>query len=154
MGASVFRFSRLLWNRCSSVIVAAIVCALSGAASSASQNLFLNCVLKSQSGEYRRYALHVEIPFFGPTSVTWVGINPHDLKVVRFDDTMIIANVDVRLAGWPDKADQMEFRLNRLTGQAEVSFLQKPSAKDGFPGLWVMTDFTETGSCEKSERAF
>src|SRR5262249_46720053 len=135
--------------------ITTIACALAVAPASASQNLYLLCVLKNQTGEDRRYALHVEIPnFFGAARVTWVGSNSFDLKVERVDDTMIIADLDGRLAGWPDKADKMEFRLNRLTGEAEVSFLQKPSATDPWPGLAVMTDFTEEGSCSKSELAF
>jgi hypothetical protein len=71
-----------------------------------------------------------------PTPIP-IGAEPaatHDLRIVRFDNTMIIADLDQRLSGWPDKADSMEFRLNRLTGDAEINYLQKPKDTDPVPG--------------------
>jgi hypothetical protein len=67
---------------------------------------------------------------------------------------MIIADLDQRLSGWPDKADSMEFRLNRLTGDAEINYLQKPKDTDPVPGWLIMNEFSAKGSCSKSERVF
>ena len=115
----------------------------------------LACNMAGPSSGPQRYAFHIKIPkFFGQPHVAWVGTNTHDLRIVRSDDTMIIADLDQRLAGWPDKADAMEFRFGRITGDAEINYLQKPAETDQWPGWLVMEDFSERGKCSKLERAF
>ena len=124
----------------------------------ASENFNLRCDLLSGSGETHHYAFRIEIPnYFGNSRVTWVGDNTHDLKVVRLDDTVIIANLEEKVRGWPDKAIKQFFRLNRITGAAEMNYLRNlepsdPKVPEGV--LPVMGAFTETGTCSKAERAF
>jgi hypothetical protein len=74
--------------------------------------------------------------------------------VERFDDTTINASLDTKLGGWPDEANLMQFRLNRITGGAELDYLQKPTKTDPWPGFLVMEAFSERGTCSRSERAF
>ena len=134
----------------------------------ASQSLYLRCKLVASSGVAHEYVLRVEVPdYFGVAHVTLVGTNTSELKVVRFDDTLIIADLDQRMLGdkikfklndgvdWPDKANAMEFRLNRITGGAELNYLQKqPTTEMKNEWSLVMEGFSEKGSCSKSDRAF
>jgi hypothetical protein len=141
-------------------VIAAIVLAVSlflasrSVASPLSDSFNLACTFAGPL-DHGRYAFRVTVPkFFGQPQVVWVGSNTLDLRIVRFDDTTIIADLDQQLNGWPDKADAMEFRLNRITGDAEIDYLQKPKATDQFPGWLVMGEFSARGSCSKSEGAF
>ena len=118
----------------------------------------LQCTLSANTG-IRSYALRVELPsVFGSARVQWVGVNTHDLRVIRFDDTSIIADISDKLAGWPDKADAMSFRLNRISGAAEVNYLQSPretNPKDPWSfAQTVLTEFSEIGNCAKTAQAF
>ena len=122
---------------------------------SASDTFNLQCALASPSSGSQRYAFHIEIPkFLGKPRVVWVGINTHDLMIVRSDDTVIIVELDQRLSGWPDKADLMQFQFHRITGDAEMYYLQKPTETDRWPAWLVLEDFSKKGTCSKSERAF
>jgi hypothetical protein len=124
-------------------------------AASLSDSFNLACALARPSAAPQRYAFHIKIPkFFGTPQVVWAGTNTYDLRIVRFDDTMIIADLDQQLSGWPDKADSMSFRFNRVTGDAEMNYLQKPKETDQWPGWPIMQDFSEVGHCSKSERVF
>lgn len=119
----------------------------------------LQCSLLIGSGETHHYAFRVETSsYFGKAHVTLVGVNTHDLRIVRLDDTVIIADQEEKLGGCPDNAILQSFRLNRITGTAEVNYLRNvaptdlPKPPEGF--LPVMDAFTEKGSCSKTERAF
>jgi hypothetical protein len=118
----------------------------------------LQCVLSGPRGK-SDYVLHLEVPkYFGSPRIKWVGTNTHDLRVVVFDETRIIADVDKALSGFPDKADAMSFRINRISGAVEVNYLRNPTETDPKPPKpsyqLVMDEFSESGTCTKSERAF
>ncbi|WP_316174698.1 MULTISPECIES: hypothetical protein [unclassified Bradyrhizobium] len=105
------------------------------------------------------YALHIEAPkYLGSPRIQWVGKNAHDLQVVVFNETTIIADVNTRLSNFPDNAEAMSFRINRITGAFEVDFLRSPTTLDGKPPFGgarlVMTEFSEIGKCSKVEREF
>jgi hypothetical protein len=135
------------------MFIATIALACAASLAYAAESFHLRCALSAASGEQHDYAFRIEIPtLFGASRVTWVGINTHNLDVVRLDETMIIANLGTRLARWPDGADMMQFSLNRLTGHAEVDYLKKPEKGDNF--YPIMQGLTESGSCRKAERAF
>jgi hypothetical protein len=88
---------------------------------------------------------------FEAPHITWVHSGGTvNLKVKRFDETTIYAT----LAGpfyWPDKADSMWFAFNRLAGQIEVEYAEKPNADDF---MAFLTDFSQRGTCTKSRPAF
>jgi hypothetical protein len=120
----------------------------------------LQCNLNGKSGSHR-YAFHLEIPkYFGSSHVTMVGRNTFDLEVVRLDKTKIYATLDQKLSDWPDKADLMSFDFNRVTGDAEIDYLHRPTdaelkeEKDPFPGDLILDDFSKTGTCLKAKPAF
>ena len=92
-----------------------------------------------------------------------VGRNTHDLKVVRFDNAKIYATLDQKLAGWPsDNTELMSFDFNRITGDAEINYLRRPTEAElkedknpPFPGaLLVLSDFSEMGKCVNAKPAF
>jgi hypothetical protein len=59
------------------------------------------------------------------------------------------------LPDWPDEANKMLFRLNRITGDAEVDYLkQQQPTSQGNDWAIVMEGFSQKGTCSKSERAF
>src|SRR5262249_29791847 len=81
----------------------------------------LACNMAGPSSGPQRYAFHIKIPkFFGQPHVAWVGTNTHDLRIVRSDDTMIIADLDQRLvteAGTPVTTAWF-LRMVQRTGKA------------------------------------
>jgi hypothetical protein len=137
---------------------ALIALGAAGFASFASETFNLQCDLTASNGLHR-YAFRVEVPtFIGTARIRWVGVNTHDLDIVRVDETTIIAQLKQKLHGWPEKADVMSFQFNRLSGAGDVSYLQNPPAPDPKDpwslGLPVLTEFSETGKCYKTERVF
>jgi hypothetical protein len=121
---------------------------------------YLHCSLRGPQGAFSYYTLHIEAPkYLGSPRIQWVGTNPHeDLRVVVFDETTIIADVDTRFSNFPDKAEAMSFRINRITGAVEVNYLRNPTNADADPPpsgfRFVMTEFSETGKCTKVQREF
>jgi len=148
-------------------LVAAII-AFTATEASAAENVYLRCPLVGPSGERHNYALVIETPTAGAGRVSLVGTNSKiDMKVVRMDDTLIVANFGLWLgeaphrfrmtdvAGAPKEAEQMQFSLNRITGQTQVDYLQAPKTTPQGQNWSVVLDaFTEKGTCSKSERAF
>ena len=144
------------------IFVAALTSAFVIATATAleSESFNLRCTLTGPSGEHH-YAFHIEIPqHFGAARVTLLvrSTLSFDLKIVHVDDTSILASLDTKMSDWPEAADLKYFRLSRISGDAEVNFLEKPTKEDphqppdGF--LHVMDAFTQKGPCSKSERAF
>ena len=117
----------------------------------------LRCDFVGPTGSRQQLAFHVEIPkFFRAPRITWVGENTHDLTTTRIDDTVIIANLATRLASWPEGADLMSFWFNRITGDAEIKYLHKPTEEDKIPAGYELDldGFSQTGKCLKSEPTF
>ena len=112
-------------------LVAAII-ALTATAASAAENTYLRCSLVGPSGEQHNYALLIETPPLGAGRVSLVGANNKiDMKVVRMDDTQIVAIFGLWLgaphrfrvsdvAGAPKEAERVQFSLNRIIGQTQV----------------------------------
>jgi hypothetical protein len=117
----------------------------------------LQCSLSDKSGAHH-YAFHLEIPkYFGRYHITMVGRHTHDLDVVRLDKTKIYATLDQKLSDWPDKADKMSFDFNRVTGDAQIDYLHRPTDPEhplpaGF--LLILDEFSQTGTCIKAKPAF
>jgi hypothetical protein len=118
----------------------------------------LQCALKGSRG-ITNYQLHVEAPkYVGSPRIEWIAMGTINLRVPVFDDTMIVAYLDRALIGFPEKAEAMTFRINRVTGAVEVNYLRSAATADAPPPppgfQMVMDEFTETGRCTKSARAF
>lgn len=118
----------------------------------------LQCNLSDKSGAHR-YAFHLEIPkYFGRFHITMVGRNAFDLDAVRLDKTKIYATLDQKLSGWPDKADLMSFDFNRVTGEAQIDYLHRPTDAEPAPpfagSMLVLDEFSQTGTCLKAKPAF
>jgi hypothetical protein len=144
------------------MLVAAIAITVIGTAASAAESIYLRCILVGSSGTYN-YTLRID---FGAPRITLIGTNEIDLKVGRLDDALIIATLNSLptvkvewkmsdLPDWPDKADKMQFRLNRITGDAGLDYLkQQQTTPKGNDWAIVMDGFSQKGTCSKSERAF
>ena len=52
--------------------------------------------------------------------------NTHDLRTVIFNETSIVAELDQALSGFPSQADEMSFRMNRISDAVEVNYLRGP----------------------------
>ena len=133
-----------------------------GTAASAAERIYLRCSLVGSSGTYT-YTLRID---FGAPRITLIGSNEIDLKVERLDDALIIATLNPLptvklewkmsdLPDWPDTAAKIQFRLNRITGDAAVDYLrQQQTTRTGVDWAIVMDGLSQKGTCSKSERAF
>ena len=143
-------------NRIGLIFVTLVLLTSETPAALLSESFDLQCAAKGPKG-VSNYTLHVDVPkFVGSPRIKWVGTNTHDLRVVVFDETMIIADVDGALSGFPDQANAMSFRINRITGTVEVNYLSDVKTDTTPPpGFKLLLDqFSETGRCTKLERAF
>ena len=80
------------------------------------------------------------------------------MKVVRLDDTKIILELDEKLSSFPEGTDSVQFGINRITGGAELDYLQKPTEDDLKNKLLegsmlVMSKYSEKGHCAKTQKA-
>jgi len=144
------------------MFVAAIAATVIGTAASAAERIYLRCSLVGSSGTYT-YTLRID---FGAPRITLIGSNEIDLKVERLDDALIIATLNPLptvklewkmsdLPDWPDTAAKIQFRLNRITGDAGVDYLrQQQTTRTGVDWAIVMDGLSQKGTCSKSERAF
>ena len=146
------------------MFVAAI--SIVGTAASAAESIYLRCSLVGSSGTHN-YTLRID---FGGPRITLIGTGEIELKVERLDDAIIIATLNPLpisvpregwkmkmsdLPDWPDKAGKMQFRLNRITGDAGVDYLkQQQTTPQGNDWAIVIEGFSQKGTCSKSERAF
>jgi hypothetical protein len=147
-------------------VVAAIAITVIGTAAAAAERIYLRCSLVGSSGTHN-YALRID---FGAPRITLIGTSETELEVERLDDARIIATVNPLplsepkkgwkmkmsdLPDWPDEANKMLFRLNRITGDAEVDYLkQQQPTSQGNDWAIVMEGLSQKGTCSKSERAF
>ena len=139
--------------------VAAIAATVIGTAASAAERIYLRCSLVGSSGTYT-YTLRID---FGAPRITLIGSNEIDLKVERLDDALIIATlnplptvkVEWKMSDLPDTAAKIQFRLNRITGDAGVDYLKRQqTTSTGVDWAIVMDGLSQKGTCSKSERAF
>ena len=141
---------------------AAIAATVIGTAASAAERIYLRCSLVGSSGTYT-YTLRID---FGAPRITLIGSNEIDLKVERLDDALIIATLNPLptvklewkmsdLPDWPDTAAKIQFRMNRITGDAGVDYLrQQQTTRTEVDWAIVMDGLSQKGTCSKSERAF
>lgn len=133
--------------------------------SSIAKDMFLKCNLKPANGDETEYTFH-----FDPIAkkLHWAEGNI-DLKVIQSSKTIIVATHNFRFhTGF--EYDETDFRLNRITGAAEIDYDRKPTENEtkdcqeklpkpkGKEHTWcedyiVLTQHTENGVCALTERA-
>lgn len=130
---------------------------LAGARAPASaQEIYLACaVIGPQKSDYR-YSFAFDP---GKGTLFWVE-GSQEFKVLRNTSTQLWASHEMRFRDFPH--DSTDFRLNRITGAAEVNYLRKPSPIEvahckqqrswGCEDLIVLTQHAETGSCTVVDR--
>ena len=138
-----------------SLAVFAVLAATS--APSVGQELYLSCSLVGSANQTFRYSFA-----FGEAKATllWVEGN-QELRVVRNTATQLWASHDGKFRKFPH--DATDFRLNRVTGAAEVNYLHRPLPAEvanckkqrswGCEDAFVLAQFSETGRCTAVERA-
>jgi len=120
----------------------------------------LKCELNGDRGN-AEYILQIVPPStFERSRATWVTTNgPFELKIVRFNDTNLVARTDQKMSNWPDNADYMQFDVDRISGRAEVTYARHTSEEEKKKDKWaqfdlVLSAFTERGMCRTISRAF
>src|SRR5262245_5063077 len=98
----------------------------------AAEAISLICDVQSAGGSNDRYVIRIENPpsLLGERKAKLIGTNVHDLKIFKYDEVSMILNLTTRTSSWPDGATIQEFRINRVTGEIEVSFLRPPTEKE------------------------
>ena len=98
---------------------------------------------------------------FNPEKATlfWVE-GTQKFKVIRNTSTQLWASHEMKFRDFPH--DATDFRLNRVTGAAEMNYLRKPSPADitsckkerswGCEAFLVLTEKTENGTCAVVDR--
>lgn len=142
-------------KRLSSALIFSVLTGMSFTASG--RDMYLTCSLTGPEHVVHQYSFA-----FDPEKSTlfWVD-GTQEFKVIRNTSTQLWASHEMKFRDFPH--DATDFRLNRVTGAAEVNYLQKPAAveiaKCKKEGSWgcedflVLTEKVEHGDCQIAERA-
>lgn len=121
-----------------------------------SRETYLACSLVGPGNKPYQYSFA-----FDPEKITlfWVE-GTQEFKVFRNTSTQLWASHEMKFRDFPH--DQTDFRLNRVTGAAEMNYLRKPSATDvanckkernwGCEDFLVLTEKSENGTCAVVDR--
>jgi len=125
--------------------------------SASGQEMYLTCFLTGPENVPHQYSFA-----FDPEKSTlfWVE-GTQKFKVIRNTSTQLWASHEMKFRDFPH--DATDFRLNRVTGAAEMNYLRKPSAADvasckkernwGCEDFLVLTEKSERGTCQVVDRA-
>lgn len=142
-------------NRLSSDLIFLVLAGLSFSASS--REMYLSCSLTGPEIVPYQYSFA-----FNPEKSTlfWVE-GAQKFKVIRNTSTQLWASHEITFRDFPH--DVTDFRLNRVTGAAEMNYLRKPSSADvtsckkernwGCEDFLVLTEKSERGVCQVVDRA-
>lgn len=137
-----------------SVLIFAALASLSSGASS--RELYLSCSLVGPNDQNFQYSFA-----FNPTKETlsWVE-GSQEFKVFRNTSTQLWASHKMKFRDFA--YDQTDFRLNRVTGVAEINYLHKTSGAEvesckkqrswGCDDFLVLTEHSEAGRCTVVDR--
>lgn len=141
-------------NRLLPVLIFSVLAGLSFSASG--REMYLTCSLTGPENTRHQYSFA-----FDPEKSTlfWVE-GTQKFKVVRNTSTQLWASHEMKFRDFPH--DSTDFRLNRVTGTAEMNYLRKPSAGDvasckkernwGCEDFLVLTEKSENGACQVVDR--
>lgn len=117
---------------------------------------YLACSLTDADGKRYQYSFAFDAE---KVALFWVE-GSQKFEVVRDTSTQLWASHEVKFRDFP--YDAMDFRLNRVTGAAEISYLRKPSPVDvasckkernwGCEDFQVLTEKSENGTCTVVDR--
>jgi hypothetical protein len=130
---------------------------LAGLSLSASgREIYLVCSLIGPENTRYQYSFSFDTE---KSTLFWIE-GSQKLKVIRNTSTQLWASHKMKFRDFPH--DETDFRLNRVTGAAEISYLRKPSPADiagcmrernwGCEDLIVLTEKSESGTCKVIDR--
>ncbi|MEP7297773.1 MAG: hypothetical protein ABI702_16435 [Burkholderiales bacterium] len=134
-----------------------IVVSLVAATTQASgRELYLSCSLVGPANQNFEYVFA-----FDPAKGTLLWVEgSQELKVFRNTEAQLWASHEGKFRDFPH--DRSDFRLNRVTGAAEVIYLHKPLPSEvanckksrswGCESYLVLAEFSEIGRCTVVER--
>lgn len=142
-------------NRLSSALIFSVLAGLTFSVSG--REIYLTCSLTGPKNAPYQYSFA-----FDPEKSTLFWIEgTQKFKVIRNTSTQLWASHEMKLRDFPHGAT--DFRLNRMTGAAEMNYLRKPSATDvesckkernwGCEDFSVLTEKSERGTCQVVDRA-
>ena len=138
----------------SSILVFAALAGLSLGASG--REIYLVCSLVGPGSKPYQYSFA-----FDPEKATlfWVE-GTQKFKIIRNTSTQLWGSHEMKVRDFPH--DATDFRLNRVTGTAEMNYLRKPSTADiasckkertwGCEDFLVLTEKAENGTCAVVDR--
>ena len=122
-----------------------------------SKEIYLACSLTDKSNTVYDYSF-----VFNPKKETFFWINgTQNFMVIRNTSSQLWAWQEMKFRNFPH--DRTYFRLNRVSGEAEMSYVRKPSAQEiakckkeqsfGCESFFVLEERSENGRCRLTERA-
>ena len=147
--------SGISMNRLLSIFVFSVVGGSSF--SSSSQEIYITCSLTGPQNMQYQYSFAFDSD---ESTLFWIEGTQH-FQVIRNTSTQLWASHEKKFGDFPH--DETHFRLNRVTGAAEMQYLLKPSAADiysckktrnsGCEDLLVLTEKSEHGTCRVVDQA-
>ena len=142
-------------KRLSSALIFSVLAGMSLSASG--REMYLTCSLTDPEQVVRQYSFA-----FDPEKSTFFWVEgSQEFKVIRNTSMQLWASHEMKFRDFSH--DATDFRLNRVTGAAEINYLQKPSATEvakcrkerswGCEDFLVLTEKSERGDCQIAERA-
>lgn len=141
-------------HRIGTVLAFAVLAGACGVARA--QEIYLACALVGPQKSDYRYSFTFDP---GKGKLFWVE-GSQEFEVFRNTSTELWASHGMKFRDFPH--DSTDFRLNRVTGAAEVTYLRKPSPAEvasckkqrswGCEDFIVLTQHAETGSCTVVDR--
>lgn len=137
-----------------SVLVFAALASLSLGASG--REIYLACSLVGPGSKPYQYSFAFDSE---KSTLFWVE-GTQTFKVIRNTSTQLWGSHEMKFRDFPH--DATDFRLNRVTGAAEMNYLHKPSTTDvadckkernwGCEDFLVLTEKSENGTCAVVDR--
>jgi len=142
-------------KRLSSALIFSVLAGMSFSASG--QEMYLTCSLTGPEHVVHEYSFAFDLE---KSTFFWVE-GTQEFKVIRNTSTQLWTSHEMKFRDFPH--DATDFRLNRVTGTAEINYLQKPSVAEvakckkerswGCEEFLVLTEKSEHGDCQVADRA-
>ena len=118
--------------------------------------IYLACSLVGPGSQSYQYSFSFDAE---KATLFWVE-GTQKFKVIRNTSTQLWGSHEMKFRDFPH--DATDFRLNRVTGAAEMNYLRKPSTADvasckkernwGCESFLVLTEKSENGTCAVADR--
>lgn len=142
-------------NRLSSALIFSVLAGINGNA--LAREMYFTCSLIGPEGARSHYSFSLDSD---NSTLFWVE-GTQKFEIIRNTTTQLWGSHKTKFHEFPH--DETDFRLNRVTGEAEINYLRKPSAADvtscknarnwGCEAFLVLTEKSERGACQVVDRA-